>query len=140
MKKSEIFQKEISNVFYVDITWTPTTEQENTIHKSCFSATNSAGLSTTQVCIDLLPGHTVPEPVPIPETIAPDMGLFHPCDITVTWNVNFDRDVERPLRLRVTHAGVHTRCSYDYVTRVLRYVDSALFYMRCVLVFVCKTS
>ena len=94
MEKSDLFQKEISNVFYVNITWTPTTEQENAVHSFCYTATNSAGLSSSQVCIDLLPGYTAP--APIQETAAPNMGLFYPCDTTVTWNINFDRDVERP--------------------------------------------
>ena len=94
MEKSILFQKELSNVFYVNITWTPTTEQENAVHLFCYTATNSAGLSTNQLCIELLPGHRAP--APIPDTAVPNMGLVHPCDITVTWNVNFDRDVQRP--------------------------------------------
>ena len=89
LQKSDLFQKEHSNVFYVNITWTPTTEQENSIHKFCFSATNSAGLSTTQVCIDLLPGHRAPAPIAVP-----NMKSVDPCG--TTWRVDFDRDIERP--------------------------------------------
>ena len=92
MEKSELFHDDSSNIFYVNITWTPTTDQVNDIHMFCFTATNSAGLSTSQVCIDLLPGHRAP--APIPETAAPNMVSVHPSD--TTWRVNFDRDIERP--------------------------------------------
>ena len=96
LQKSDLFQKESddSNTFYVNITWTPTTEQEYDIYMFCFTATNSAGLSTSRKCVKLLPGHNTF--APIPERVTPNMGLVHPCDTTVTWNVNFDRDVGRP--------------------------------------------
>ena len=92
LQKSDLFQKGDSNVFYVNITWTPTIEQENDIYMFCFTATNSAGLSTSLKCVKLLPGH----PAPVPERVTPNMGLVHPCDTTVTWKANFNRDVERP--------------------------------------------
>ena len=93
MEKSDLFQKnEDSNIFYVNITWTPTIDQENDTHLFCYTATNSAGLSTSQVCIELLPGHRAP--APIPETAVPNMGLVSPSG--TTWSVNFVRDVERP--------------------------------------------
>ena len=92
MKKSELVYNEDSNVFYVNITWTPTTEQENDIHLFCYTASNSAGLSTSQICIELLPGYNAP--APLPDTAAPNMALVHSAD--VIWRVNFDRDIERP--------------------------------------------
>ena len=46
------------------------------------------------MCIELLPGHTAP--APIPESATPNMGLVRPCDLTAAWSVNFDGDVERP--------------------------------------------
>ena len=92
MEKSDLFLNEDFNAFYVNITWTPTSHQENDTHLFCFTATNSAGLSTSQVCIELLPGYTAP--ALIPETTAPNMGFVHPSN--TTWNTNFDRDVERP--------------------------------------------
>ena len=94
MEKSDLFQNKDSSIFYVNMAWTPTADQENSIYLFCFSATNSAGLSTRQVCIELLPGHRAP--APIPETATPNMRLVRPCDLTVAWNVNFDGDVERP--------------------------------------------
>ena len=93
MEKGELFQKEISNVFYVNITWTPTTDQENVHHLFCYTAINSAGLSSSQVCIELVPGQTTH--APIPETAVPNM-IFYPCDTTISWNVNFDSDIEHP--------------------------------------------
>ena len=92
LQKSDLFHDEDSNVFYVNITWTPTTELENDIHLFCFTATNSAGLSTNQICIELLPGYTAP--APIPDTTAPNMALVHSSD--VIWRVNFDKAIERP--------------------------------------------
>ena len=92
LQKSDLFHDEDSNAFYVNITWTPTTERENTIHSFCFTATNSAGSSSSQVCIELLPGHRAP--APIPDTAAPKMVLVHSAD--VIWRVNFDSDIERP--------------------------------------------
>ena len=94
LQKSDLFHDEDSNVFYVNITWTPTTVQENDIQLFCFKARNSAGLTSSQVCIDLLPGYTAPSP--IPETAVPtiNMGLVYLSG--TTWRVNFDRDVGRP--------------------------------------------
>ena len=95
LQKSDLFHDEDSNVFYVNITWTPTTHEENIIHLFCFRAINSAGLSTSWECVELLAGHNTTL-VPIPERVTSNMGLVHPCDTTVTWNVNFDRDIQRP--------------------------------------------
>ena len=92
MEKSDLFHDEVSNVFYVNITWTPITEQENDTHLFCYTATNSAGVSTSQICINLLPGYNAP--APIPDTAAPKMVLVHSAD-TIWW-VNFDRGIERP--------------------------------------------
>ena len=92
LQKSDLFHDEDSNVFYVNITWTPTTDQENDIHLFCYTATNSAGLSSSQVCIELLPGYNAP--ALIPDTAAPNMALVHSAD--VIWRVNFDRGIERP--------------------------------------------
>ena len=64
LQKSDLFHDKDSNVFYVNITWTPNTEQENETHLFCYTATNSAGLSTSQMCINLLPGYTAPAPLP----------------------------------------------------------------------------
>ena len=92
LQKSDLFHDEDSNSFYVNITWTPTTEQENATHLVCYLAINSAGLSSSQVCIELLPGYTAP--APIPGTAAPNMVSVHLSG--TTWSVNFNSDIERP--------------------------------------------
>ena len=91
LQKSNLFHDEDSNAFYVNITWTPTNEQENATHLVCYTAI-SVGLSSSQVCIKLLPGYTAS--APIPDIAAPNMELVNPSG--TTWRVNFDRDVERP--------------------------------------------
>ena len=93
LQKSELSHDEDFNVFYVNITWTPTTEQGNNFHLFYFRAINSAGLSASWKCVELLPGQNNTL-APTPERVTPNMGLVHPCD--TTWNVNFDRDVECP--------------------------------------------
>ena len=92
LQKSNLFHDEDSNAFYVNITWTPTTVQENATHLFCYTAINSAGLSSSQVCIELLAGHTAP--APIPGSAAPNMELVDPSG--TTWRVNFDTDIEPP--------------------------------------------
>ena len=93
LQKSDLFQnEEDSNVFYVNITWTPTSEQENSVHLFCYTAINSAGLSSPQVCIRLLAGYTAP--APIPDTATPNMVSVNPSG--TTWRISFDSDIERP--------------------------------------------
>ena len=92
MEKSYLLHDEQLNAFYINITWTPTSDQENDVHLFCFTATNFEGLSTSQVCIELLPGHT--SPTPIPESATPHMDRVHP--FNTTWHITFDKDVVRP--------------------------------------------
>ena len=92
MEKSDLFHDEELNAYYVNITWAPEASQETRIHLFCFTATNSAGLSSSQVCIELLPGHVAPAPVQ--STATPNFESVHPSE--TTWHINFDRDVKRP--------------------------------------------
>ena len=92
LQKSDLFQEEDSNVFSVNITWTPTTEQENTAHLFCYTAINSAGLSSPQVCVQLLAGYTAP--ASISDTATPNMVSVNPSGNT--WRISFDSDIERP--------------------------------------------
>ena len=59
LQKSELSHDEDFNVFYVNITWTPTTEQGNNFHLFYFRAINSAGLSASWKCVELLPGQII---------------------------------------------------------------------------------
>ena len=92
MVKSDLFYDEDSNSFYVNITWTPSSHQENDSHLFCYTATNSAGLSTNQVCIELLSGYTAP--APLQETATPNMKSVPP--FGTTWRVQFNKNVVLP--------------------------------------------
>ena len=90
--KSSVFSDETPGVFYVNITWLPTLEQENDIHLFCFTATNTGGLSSSQSCIQLLPGHY--PPTPLAETASPNMATHvHPSQHS--FQLKFDRQVKR---------------------------------------------
>ena len=53
-----------TNNDYVNITWTPTADQQNETHLFCFTAVNSEGLSSEQSCLEFLAGHYPPAPYP----------------------------------------------------------------------------
>ena len=92
LQKSDLYHEGDSNVFYVTITWTPTTAQENTAHLFCYTAIDSAGLSSPQVCIHLLAGYTAP--ASLPDTATPNMVSVNPSG--TTWRITFDSNIERP--------------------------------------------
>ena len=90
--KTAVFPDSMANIFFVNITWSPTAEQENDIHLFCFTATNSGGLSTSQSCVQLLPG--LSPPAPIPETASPNMvANVHPSN--PSFGVEFNKQVQR---------------------------------------------
>ena len=88
LMKSSLVPDSRPGVFYVDIEWSPTPEQEGRVHLFCFTATNSAGLSSSQSCIQLFPGALPPSPVQHSATnIPPSMPTLH---------IEFDQPVVRP--------------------------------------------
>ena len=90
--KSGLFSDTDPAVSYVNIMWAPTAQQENDIHLFCFTATNSAHLSSSQSCIQLLTGHT--PPTPVQATASPNMVTgVHPSN--PVFRVEFDRQVQR---------------------------------------------
>ena len=91
--KSAVATDPQAGVFYVNITWTPTLQQEGDVHLFCFTATNSGGLSSSQWCIQLLPGHTPPTPVQESATLNM-VSDVHPTN--PVFQLEFDRQVERP--------------------------------------------
>ena len=91
LQTSNVFQD--NDTFSVNITWTPTPSQENVPHLFCYTAINSGGLSSSQVCIELLPGLTAP--TPIPGSATPNMEEIDPSG--TAWCIEFDRVIERPL-------------------------------------------
>ena len=91
--KSAVAPDPQAGVFYVNITWMPTLQQGGDVHLFCFTATNSGGLSSSQWCIQLLPGHT--PPTPVQESATPNMlSDVHPTK--PVFQLEFDRQVERP--------------------------------------------
>ena len=92
LHKSSVFPDENSDAFYVNITWTPTPDQQNNSHLFCYTATNSGGLSSSQVCVELLSGLTAP--TPIQESATPNMESVYP--FNTTWCITFDKLIERP--------------------------------------------
>ena len=93
LQTSALFHDEDSDTFSVNITWTTTINQQNVPHLFCYTATNSGGLSSSQVCIELLPGLTAP--APFSESATPNMEEINPS--STTWCLEFDREIVRPL-------------------------------------------
>ena len=81
-----------SSSYYVTITWTPTANQQNQTHSFCYTALNSAGVSSEQTCIEFLPGEFPPSP--LQETAMPNGQLVHPSN--TTWHIQFDTEIQRP--------------------------------------------
>ena len=92
MVKSALFRIGQTNTYYVNITWTPAMNQQMETHLFCYTSINSAGLSSSQTCIELLPGHF--SPAPIQATAVPNGQAVHP--FNTTWHITFDRNVTRP--------------------------------------------
>ena len=83
-----------TNHYFVNITWTPETSQLNQTHPFCFTAVNSVGLSSEQLCIQIMAGYH--PPVPNPKTASPNQKLVHPFE--TTWHIQFDKEVQRPTK------------------------------------------
>ena len=78
-----------TNNYYVNITWTPTADQQNETHLFCFTAVNSEGLSSEQSCLEFSAGHYPPAPYPfisIPKV--------NPSNVLL--QVRFNRIIQRP--------------------------------------------
>ena len=88
----ELTQISASNNSYVNVTWTPTANQQNQTHLLCFIAVRSDSLASDQVCIDLLPGYFPPAPIQM--TAVPNQQLVHPSN--TTWRITFDMAIKRP--------------------------------------------
>ena len=78
-----------TNNYYVNITWTPTADQQNETHLFCFTAVNSEGLASEQSCLEFLARHYPPVPYPFinKPKVNPSNVLLH---------VRFNTSVQRP--------------------------------------------
>ena len=81
-----------STISIVDISWSPTNSQLNQVHIFCYTAVNSAGAASTQICIELSAGFTLP--TPNPGSAMPNHLIVDPSNATVT--IRFDESIQRP--------------------------------------------
>ena len=91
-RRGELLQVQNSSTYYVNISWTPETTQQNETHLFCFTAINSVGLGSEQTCIQLLPGYF--PPTPIRTSATPNQQLVYPSN--TSWYVSFDMAITRP--------------------------------------------
>ena len=94
-RRGELQYMAESSAYYINITWTPTVDQYNQTHLLCFTAINSIGLASEQICIQLLSGYL--PPVPIQVSAMPNRNnniIVHPSN--TTWQISFDRGIQRP--------------------------------------------
>ena len=89
--RGELQQIQGTNNYYVNITWTPSTDQQGETHLFCFTAVNSEGLSSEQSCLEFLAGHY--PPVPHPFYSKPKVNPYN-----VLLYVNFSKDIQHPLK------------------------------------------
>ena len=85
-----------SSLYYVTITWTPTASQQNQTHSFCYTALNSAGVTSEQTCIEFFPGEFPPNPL----QTTPNGQLVHPSN--TTWHIQFDTEIQRPTEIERT--------------------------------------
>ena len=93
LRRSEVVRIAASETVYgINVTWTPQINQQNETHLFCYTAVNSVGISSPQVCIQLHPG--IFPPTPIQETAMPREQPVHPS--MTTWSIRFDKEIKRP--------------------------------------------
>ena len=84
MIKGIISQVMSSNLYHMNISWTPNANQMNQTHLFCYTAINSDGLTNNQVCIKFYPGIYPPKPIKLVGTS------------NNTWKIVFDKSIQRP--------------------------------------------
>jgi len=94
-RKGDLLNLPGTNHYLVNITWTPNTSQLNQTHPFCITAVNSVGLSSEQMCMQLMAGYQ--PPFPIPESATPNQKLVHPSK--TTWYIEFNKEVQRPTKM-----------------------------------------
>ena len=81
-----------TNVYYVNVAWTPVASQQNQTHLFCYTALNSVGVASEQRCVLLAAGYY--PPIPYQDSSLSTKQLFHPLNIAIL--IRFDRAVKRP--------------------------------------------
>jgi len=92
LKRGTLQHIQGTNTYYVNITWLPTTSQQNKVHGFCYTAVNSVGSASEQICIQLLAGYL--PPAPYPGSAIPNHQLVYPSN--ATFIIRFDKDIQRP--------------------------------------------
>ncbi|XP_033118170.1 uncharacterized protein LOC117117811 [Anneissia japonica] len=93
--KSEVVQVQSDNrLFYVNLTWTPTKQQEGE-NILCFTAENTEGVTGPQTCIKLVVGVT--SPAIVLESLEPNPGAEIVSNHS-TWRMKFDKEFVRPTK------------------------------------------
>ena len=81
-----------TNNSYVDVSWSPTTSQLNQVHIFCYTAVNSEGAASAQICIELSAGFS--SPTPIPGSAMPNHLIVDPSNATI--EISFNESIRRP--------------------------------------------
>lgn len=124
-RRGDLFQIPDSDIYFVNITWTPDSDQQNQTHLFCFTAVNSEGLASEQTCLQLLPGYYPPSP--IQTTAVPNQQLVHPSN--TTWTIRFDMEISRPSVVSFITFNEFSTDEEVYridasLSQELRYIDS----------------
>ena len=82
-----------TNNYFINITWTPTVNQQNDTHLLCYVAVDQQRFTSEQSCIKLAAGYHPPKA--LQETATPNNQLIHPTDSVL--QIKFDQNVQRPL-------------------------------------------
>ena len=92
--KGDLNQITDSNLYYVNISWTPSIAQQGQTHVLCYIAINSDGLSSEQICIKLSVGILPPEPNAT--SLSPASNSLVDATANATWSIQFNKDIQRP--------------------------------------------
>ena len=89
--RGELQQIQGTNNYYVNVTWTPSADQQNETQLFCFTAVNSEGLSSEQSCLQFIAGQYPPTPNPFlgRPKVPPSVAVL---------NITFDKSIQRPIR------------------------------------------
>ena len=93
VSKSDLLRNGQSNIYSVNVTLASEIGEDLDVQFFCYTAINSDGISSNQVCLDLLLGTT--PPIPLADTASPNMQQVHPPN--TTWTIRFNSTIERPL-------------------------------------------
>ena len=91
MSKGGLY-RESTRVYYTNIAWTPTANQQNDTHFLCYMAVSSENLTSEQSCIKLAAGYH--PPAPLRESATPNHQLVYPSNNTL--QIMFDRKIQHP--------------------------------------------